>query len=78
MNKIGFFNNLSETFNKERGREPIEEELKEFKEMVEDIARQCWEIIVKYIPEDPHLLIQANNPEVKAWIERIRENKAKG
>ena len=77
INKRGFFDNLSETFKKARGREPTEEESREFTEMAEDIERKCWEIIIKYIPEDPHSLIQVDSHQIKAWIDTLRDQ-AKG
>jgi len=67
-NEIEFFNQLVNLFKEIQGREPTEKEQSEFKEMAKDITEQAWKEIIKYIPENPHTLIQSNIPGIKAWV----------
>jgi len=66
--EIEFFNQLVNLFKEIKGREPTEKEQSEFKEMAKDITEQTWQEIIKYIPENPHSLIQPNHPRIKAWV----------
>ena len=66
------FDFLIYVFRNEKGREPFEKEVNEIREAAEDLHNQQWVIVLTGIPEDPRILIQPDNPEVKAWIEEIK------
>lgn len=70
-NESSFFNDLSNLFRQVQRRKPSKEELSEFKKMAKDMGTQVWMEIIKYIPENPHTLIQPNNPLIKAWVEKM-------
>jgi hypothetical protein len=69
------FDFLIYVFRNEKGREPFEKEINEIKEAAEDLHNQQWAVCLNGIPEDPRILIQPDNPEVKAWIEEIKSGK---
>lgn len=66
------FDFLIYVFRNEKGREPFGKEINEIRKAAEDLHHQQWAVCLNGVPKDPRILIQPDNSEVKAWIEKIR------
>jgi len=69
------FRAFYDLFKQIKEREPSKDELREIKKVGDYAFNLGWEILQERLAKDPRKLIQPDNPELKAWIEKI---KAKG
>lgn len=63
---------FSAVFLDEKKRAPGPEELEIIREIADSTFQKQWEIAWNQMPENPQLLIQPDNPALKAWIEEIK------
>jgi len=64
---------LVNSFKEINKRQPKEEEIKEMEEIIEHVINQVLLVLQEKIPSDPTTLIRPQNPDVIAFIEKIKK-----